>query len=185
MSRFIAIVACGLTLSACSSSWVPSMPDMPSMSGFSDWGLKPGSSGPQQVTLNVESDPPGADAKSSAGGGCRTPCVLALQATGDFTVNISLNGYLPQSVPVKIFPPEDPRFASEGAAQGARVDPNPIFVELERAPAPPPAARKKPPAKKRAAAPRTTASAPASMATAPEPVAQPAPAGAAPWPMPR
>jgi hypothetical protein len=185
MSRVIAIVACGLMLSACSSSWTPSMPSMPS---FSDWGLKPSSSGPQQVTLNVESDPPGADAKSSSGGSCRTPCALALQASGDFTVNVTLNGYLPQSVPVKMVPPEDPRFASEGGQQGARVDPNPIFVELERAPAPAPPAHKKPPAKKRTTAQKTTASAPistTSTAPEPDPAAQAAPAGAAPWPMPR
>ena len=155
-----------------------------SMPSFSDWGLSPSSSGPQQVTVNVESDPPGADARSSAGGGCRTPCVLALQASGDFTVNISLNGYVPQSVAVKMIPPEDPRFASEGAAQGPRVDPNPIFVELERAPAPPPPARKKPPAKKRAAAPKSTAAAPEAMTAPPPPAMQPAPA-TAPWPMPR
>ena len=163
---------------------------MPSMPSF-DWGT-PSASGPQQISLNVESDPPGADARSSAGGGCRTPCVLALQASGDFTVNISLNGYLPQSVPVKVIPSEDPRFASEGAAQGPRVDPNPIFVELERAPAPPPPARKKPPPKKRTSAPKTTASAPPAStfpepapSAQPAPMTQPAPAGGAPWPMPR
>jgi hypothetical protein len=183
MSRVIAIVACGLTLSACSSSWMPSMPSMPSMSSF-DLGLK-SSPGPQQVTLNVESDPPGAEARSSTGGNCRTPCALALQAAGDFTVNVSLNGYLPQSVPVKVIPPEDPRFAPESASQGARVDPNPIFVELERAPPPPPAARKKKPTVKR---PATAARAAARAATAPAAApaaAESAPSGAAAWPMPR
>jgi hypothetical protein len=162
------------------------MPDvsMPSLSG--------GSFGAQQVTVAVESDPPGADAKASAGGACRTPCSLSLQASGDFTISVSLNGYLPKSVPVKVLPPEDPRFAAEGAAQGARVDPNPVFVELEKAP-PPPA----PPAKKRPAKKPATARAPAAAtaaAAAPAPTAttaQPAQgqsqsqSQSAPWPMPR
>ena len=39
---------------------------------------------------------------------------------------------------LKVLPPEDPRFGSEGSAQGARVDPSTIFVELEKAPPPPP-----------------------------------------------
>lgn len=162
------------------------------MPNVGDWGLKPGSPGSQQVTLSVETDPPGADARSSAGGECRTPCQLTLQTSGDFTVNVSLNGYVPQSVPVTVIPPEDPRFASEGAATGPRLDPNPVFVELERAPAPPPPARKK-----AAPRPRTAAAKPApapAAAPAPAPAAAPeamtaAPAqpetAAAPWPMPR
>jgi len=173
---------------------MPSMPSMPSMS-MSDWGLKPGTYGTQSVTLAVESDPPGAEARASTGAAvCRTPCSLALTAAGDFTVSVSLNGYLPQSVPVKLIPPEDPRFASDGAAQGARVDPNPIFVELEKAPPPPPPAKKRAPAKKpvaRRAPPPATAAAPA-QAPAPAPMTAPAPAAAqpaasssAPWPMPR
>ena len=171
---------------------MPSMPSMPGVS-MSDWGLKPGTYGTQPVTLAVESDPPGAEAKASVGGSpCRTPCSLALTAGGDFTVTVALNGYLPQSVPVKLIPPEDPRFSSDGAAQGARVDPNPIFVELEKAPPPPPPAKKRTPAKKpvaRRAPPPATAAAPAPasapiMAPAPA-AAQPAATSTAPWPMPR
>lgn len=161
---------------------------MPSMPSMSDWGLGSSSYGAQQVTVTVESDPPGADAKASSGGSCRTPCALALQASGDFTVNVSLNGYVSQSVPVKLIPPEDPRFASEGAAQGARVDPNPIFVELEKAPPPPAPAKKRPvkkkPASARTQAPQSTAAAPAPAETAPA-GAEPASTGTAPWPMPR
>ena len=158
------------------------MPEMsmPSLSG--------GSLGAQQVTVAIETDPPGADAKASTGGACRTPCSLALQASGDFTVSFSLNGYLPKSVPLKVLPPEDARFAAEGAAQGARVDPNPVFVELEKAPPPPAPPAKKRPAKKpataRAPAAATAAAATAAPASAAT-TAQPAQSQSAPWPMPR
>ncbi len=159
---------------------------MPSMS---DWGLGSSSHATQQVTVTVESDPPGADAKASSGGGCRTPCALAVQASGNFTVDVSLNGYIAQSVPVTLIPPEDPRFASEGAPQGPRVDPNPIFVELEKAPPPAPVkkhpVKKKKPATARAPAPQSTAAAPPASAEPAAAAAEPASASTAPWPMPR
>ena len=170
------------------------MPDM-SMPSVSDWGMKGGSFGAQQVTVTVETDPPGADAKASTGAACRTPCALALQASGDFTVSVSLAGYLPKSVPVKVIPPEDPRFTGEGAVQGARTDPNPVFVELEKAPPPPAPAAKKRPAKKpvaRAPKPQPAAAAAAAPAPAPAPATapaaaatQPTPDSSAAWPMPR
>jgi hypothetical protein len=174
------------------------MPDlsMPSMPSMSDFSLKPGSYGSQQVTLAVESDPPGAEARASNGGSCRTPCALALTASNDFTVSVSLNGYLPQSVPVKLIPPEDPRFAGEGSAPGARVDPNPIFVELEKAPPPAAPAKKKPPARKPVARAKPVAAPPTAYSEQPPAPAPMAPSpsaipsatnntATAPWPMPR
>ncbi len=56
--------------------------------------------GPANVSLTIESDPPGADAKTSIGPSCRTPCMIPVPADREFTVNYSLNGYLPQIVPV-------------------------------------------------------------------------------------
>ena len=49
------------------------------------------------VSLTIESDPPGADAKTSLGPSCRTPCMIPVPADRSFTVNYSLNGYLPQA----------------------------------------------------------------------------------------
>lgn len=145
-----------------------------------------GSGGGAQATLSVESDPPGADARTSTGASCKTPCSLAIQASGDITLNVSLNGYLPQSVPVRLVPPEDPRFVTEGTASGAHFDPNPVLVSLEKAPPPAPPPKKRP-AKKRTTAAKPAApaaAAPAAAAPAAAPASQPAP-GAAPWPMPR
>jgi len=123
------------------------------------------------TVVRVESEPPGAEVKAPGGQGCRTPCSLNVAAAGDFTVNFALNGYLPQSVPARVFPPDDPRGDSEFASSalaGPRVVPDPIFAALE--PAPPPAsAHKKPPARPRVSAvkpPPTPAPTPAPAATA-------------------
>jgi PEGA domain-containing protein len=189
MYRVIAVLACGVSLAACSSSWMPSF-DMPSFGG--------GGGGAGPASLAVESDPPGAQA-SAGGASCMTPCRLTIAANGPFNVNVALNGYVPQSVPVRVLQPDDPRLGSEEMGSGAvRLDPNPVYVELERAPAPapPPAKKKKPkrpqtssrqapPAAAQAPAPSapTTAVAP-SMAPAPAPAQQPM-SSTAPWPMPR
>jgi hypothetical protein len=54
-----------------------------------------------------------------------------VKTTGDFVVNVALPGYQPQAVPVKVLPPEDPRFVSDGSARGARPDPELVFAELK------------------------------------------------------
>jgi hypothetical protein len=175
MSRVIAGLACGFMLSACSSvSWMPSMPSM-------DWGATSAA----QFSLSVESDPPGAEARAATGSACKTPCNLMVDARGNIAVNVSLAGYLPQSVPISLIPAEDPRFGSESST--ARLDPNPVFVVLERVPPPPPPAKKKSVKKRVSAvtAPRPAAATSAAPAPAATPEAQPATTGNAPWPMPR
>jgi hypothetical protein len=191
MYRVIAVLACGVSLAACStSSWMPSF-DMPS---FGSGGGGGGGSG--VASLAVESDPPGAQA-SAGGASCVTPCRLTIAASGPFNVNVALNGYVPQRVPVRVMQPDDPRLGSEEAGGSAvRLDPNPVYVELERAPAQVPAPAKKKPPKHPATssrqAPPATAQAPAPSAptTAAAPSTAPAPAqqpmsGAGSWPMPR
>jgi hypothetical protein len=186
MNRVIAVVACGLTVTAC-TSWMPSF-DMPSF----------GSGSAAEASLAVESDPPGAQASTPGGASCTTPCRLSVAPSGPFAVNIALNGYVPQSVPVRIVQPDDPRLGSyEGGSGAVRLDPNPVYVELERAPAPPPPQKKKPakprPASAARSAPATAAAAtqvpgepPAAPTTAAASAAAAQPGGAtAPWPMPR
>src|ERR1700730_6719995 len=106
MKRVIAVVACGFTLAACSSSWMPSfeLPSMPSFGG--------GGGGSGVGSLAVESDPPGAQA-SAGGVSCVTPCRFNVAASGAFNVNIALNGSVPQSVPTRVIQPDDPRLGSE------------------------------------------------------------------------
>jgi hypothetical protein len=133
-----------LSVGGC-SSWTPSwdfLPSMPSLGGGSNF------------SLTIESDPPGADAKTSLGPGCRTPCMIPVPADREFSVNYTLNGYLPQTVAVT--PRADgavPDIASgNSAAPTIEVTPNPVYAQLQ--PAPPPT-----PNRKRARAPKKQAAA--------------------------
>ncbi|MEI9804599.1 MAG: hypothetical protein WDN48_09215 [Pseudolabrys sp.] len=136
--------------------------------------LKPA---PIMDTVRFESEPPGAEAKTSNGQSCRTPCALALPVNSSLTVTFALNGYNPETETI------DPISVTGNPTQ---LRPNPVTVELT--PAPPSAAKpvKKPaatPAKKKpvAAKPKpaaaTTAPPPAAMSSAPGQQQAPAP-----WP---
>ena len=166
MSRVIAFVACGFTLAACSAS-------LPSMDFFK--------SSPPTETLRIESEPPGADARTSQGQTCHTPCELTVQGGGELSVTIALNGYQPQTVGLR----------PEQAGGGAKLGPNPLYVELQAMPPPTPAKKRTPVKKKPATAavqPAAPPSADAPATTAaippPPPTAAPEPASAAqyPWP---
>ena len=127
----VCAIAGALTVAGC-ASWTPS------------WDWIPSSlSGGANVSLTIESDPPGADAKTSLGPSCRTPCMIPVPADREFTVNYSLNGYIPQVVPVG--PRVAETFRAEGDLGGAllaELAPNPVYAQLELAP-PPAAVRKK------------------------------------------
>ena len=127
MSRVIAVVACGLALSACSSNFMQDLPSLSALPSFDSGSFF----GPQPVTVRVETNPAGAEATSPSGGSCRTPCSLVVKTTGDFVVNVALAGHQPQAVPVKVLPPEDPRFASEGSPRGTRLEPEQVFADLK------------------------------------------------------
>jgi hypothetical protein len=153
MSRIIAITASGFMLAACSVT-------MPSLS------LDFMKSAPQDETLAIDSEPPAAEAKTSLGQSCRTPCQLRAQPGSEFSVTLTLSGYQPQTVSVR---PE-----ADGASAAPRLAPNPVHVDLK--PVAPP---KKPVPKKKkpvAAAARPAASPPvASAAPTPAPAVAPAP----------
>ena len=152
MTRVIAVIAWGLMLGACSAT-------MPSLTFMK--------SAPQTETLALESEPPGAEAKTTLGQSCRTPCQLSVQPGSEFSVTIALSGYQPQTVAVRSEP--------EGASTGPRVAPNPVHVTLQAVKPPKkskPIARKKTPvvaAARRASPPSMAAAAPA-----PEPTTAPA-----------
>ncbi|MEX2036908.1 MAG: hypothetical protein WEA28_17130 [Xanthobacteraceae bacterium] len=162
MNRVVAIAACGLSLASCSS--------LPGWMQFDT--PKPA---PAATTMQFESEPAGAEAKTSAGQTCRTPCSVAVTAS-EFTVTFTLPGFQPQTVPVRVVAAAEPQTSAYGEPAAPRLVPNPVFVQLQPA-APPPSARRKPaPAQskpKPAARPAPTAMAPA-----------PAPAPASPWPPP-
>ncbi len=156
--RVVMIVSGALALAACSSS--------------SDWkGLDVFKSGPIMDTVRFESEPPGAEARTSTGQTCRTPCALALPTEAPMTVTFSLNGYQPASENIE-------PIVNTGSPPQLR--PNPVVVELT--PAPPtkpvkkPATKKKRPARTSAARPKPAAAAAPAPATVQQ---QPAPS---PWP---
>jgi hypothetical protein len=93
-------------------------------------------SAPQAESLAIESEPPGAEAKTSLGQSCRTPCQLSVQPGSEFSVTFALSGYQPQTVSVR---PE-----AEGAIAAPRIAPNPVHVDLQAVALP-----KKPVAKKK------------------------------------
>lgn len=154
MSRVIAVMACGFTLAACSTS-------MPSLEF-----LKPSA---RTEALRIESAPPGAEAKTSLGQSCRTPCEFPVQAGGELSVTVALDGYQPQTVSVQ---PEAPSGALGSITGSPRLAPNPLHVELKPAPAP---SAKKPAAKKKPVAASRPAAAPAPVASAATPAPVPAP----------
>ncbi|WGD49310.1 hypothetical protein QA641_27170 [Bradyrhizobium sp. CB1650] len=156
MRRVIAIALAGTSLLAGAS-----------LGGCSSWDMF--KSAPPPVQVQLESNPPGADAKTSLGPSCTTPCSVSVPAPdGPFTVSYTLNKYQPASVPVNVI--NNP--GSFTTAATVTTDPNPVFAELQPA-VPPKPIRKKPH--------RPTKPKSAPVATAP---AGAAPAGVSPFPDP-
>jgi hypothetical protein len=174
MRRVIVILASGLALSGCAAGGTSP-----------DWWPK---LEPAPVSIAFESTPPGAEAKTSTGQSCQTPCSIAMAPDKEFSVTFALAGRLPQTVPVQITKPEGDPFAE------ASLQPNPIAVELAVAPKTP--AKRTPgrktaatastakPAAAKPAAPRPAAPKPAASSSQPVAPAATAPAGTAadPWP---
>jgi hypothetical protein len=114
MRRVIAIAVAGASLGGCSSFSV------------GDYFK----STPPTIQVQLESNPPGADAKTSVGPGCKTPCSVSFPAPdGGFSVSYTLNNYQPANVPVQVIKnPGD--LTSSGTTT---TDPNPVFAELQPA----------------------------------------------------
>ena len=125
MSWKIAAAMCGLALESCSNSNLPNL-NVPNIDLFDP---------PSTATLTIESTPPGAEARPSSGGLCRTPCALPVPLNEGFTVTYTLEGYLPQAVSVRSIRPEKSALIDMTPAQ---LDPNPVLAELQPAPPPEP-----------------------------------------------
>lgn len=112
MRAVIVVMAAGLSLAGCSSL---------SLDAFK--------SAPPSVMVQLDSLPPGAEAVTSLGPSCRTPCSVAVPATGNFTVTYTLNKFQSATVPVQVTVlPGD--FTSPPSTT---VDPNPVVAELQLA----------------------------------------------------
>jgi len=145
MRRVVAIAFTGASLAGCSSL---------SLDSFK--------SAPPLVKVALESAPPGADATTSLGPACKTPCSIDVPAPdAGFSVTFAMPKFQPVTVPVQVIrSPGD--FASPPTTV---VEPSPVFAELQ--PAAPPKGRKpmrpkKPKPPKAAAAPAPAPAQPAS-----------------------
>jgi hypothetical protein len=121
MRRVIAIAVTGASLAGCSS--------------FSLDSFKPA---PPLVKVALESAPPGADATTSLGPACKTPCSVDVPAPdASFSVTFASPRFQPVTVPVQVI-----RNPGDYASPPTTViEPSPVFAELQPA-APPPKARK-------------------------------------------
>jgi hypothetical protein len=111
MRRIVVVAVAGFGLAGCSSF---------SMDSFR--------SAPPTVTVQLDSVPPGAEARTSAGQGCKTPCSIAVPAA-DFSVTYTLNKFQTVTIPVQVV--NLPGDLTTPASTS--IDPNPVVAELQPA----------------------------------------------------
>jgi hypothetical protein len=134
LGRLVAVAIAGLGLACCNTT--PSPPAASSSASspgyFDAFKQKP----PSKVLL-IQSNPGGAQAKTSFGKTCTTPCSMLIGESSDFTVNFALAGHEPQTLTVhaKIDP------GGWTTSPSLVFDPPSLFPTLEKE-TPPAAARK-------------------------------------------
>jgi hypothetical protein len=153
MRRVFAIAVAGAALSGV-------------LAGCSSFSMDTFKPTPPLVPVQLESTPPGADAATSLGPGCKTPCTVSVPAPdAGFSVTFNLPRFQPVTVPVQVI--RNPGDFTTPAS--TIIEPSPVFAELKPA-GPPPRAKSMRPKKK----PKPAAAAPAADSPFPTPAAQPA-----------
>lgn len=147
MRRFIVIAVAGVSLAGCSS-------------------LGTFKSAPPNVTVQLDSVPSGADARTSQGQSCKTPCSVEVPAAEAFSVSYTLANYQPLTVPVQV----THQAGDFTSPPTTTADPNPVVGELQ--PATPPKPVRKKPRKRRV--PKTATAPAASSPTTASPFPEPA-----------
>ena len=112
--RAVALAMAGLGLASCGTTISSSVTD-----AFKQK--------PTTTLMLIESNPAGATAKTSLGQSCKTPCTMLIGAGNDFTVTFTLDGYVPQTLPVHAS-------MSKGGwteAPSPVLDPGSLFPTLE------------------------------------------------------
>ena len=128
-----------------------------SLAGCSSFSLDAFKSTPPTVQVQLDSVPPGADAQTSLGPACKTPCSVAVVAPeSGFSVTYTLGKSQPVTVPVQVI--HNPGDFSTPAS--TMIDPNPVVAELQPAGPPPKGAGKAVPAPKKPKPPKASAAAP-------------------------
>ncbi|MDU3131836.1 MAG: hypothetical protein E6699_30675, partial [Bradyrhizobium sp.] len=141
MWRVIAIAIAGAGLAGCSSF---------SMDSFK--------MAAPEVPVQLDSVPQGAEAKTSLGPGCKTPCTVSVPAPdAGFSVTFTMDKYQPATIPVQVI-----RNSGDfNSSPPVVMDPSPVVAELQPAAPAPKAVKhmrpKKPKPQKSAAAPAAAA----------------------------
>ena len=113
MHRVIAIAVAGASLAGCSS-----------------FSLDSFKSAPPLVKVALESAPPGADATTSLGPACKTPCSIDVPAPdAGFSVTFAMPKFQPVTVPVQVI--RNPGDSTSPAT--TIIEPSPVFAELQPA----------------------------------------------------
>src|SRR5262249_4674560 len=81
------------------------------------------------TTIHLNSDPQGADAMTSLGSSCQTPCSIELVVERPFTVTFTHRGFVSSTVPVETEPPQP-------GTSDAKFSPDPVFAALQPIPEP-------------------------------------------------
>ena len=102
-----------------------------SLTGCSS-ALSSNSSSEQLQALKFESDPLGAEIRTTQGQTCKTPCELTVPSH-EQPVTIAKKDYLPQTVPVTLGPQPDHPFWENPPPT---LVPNPVLVVLQPVPKP-------------------------------------------------
>ena len=99
-----------------------------SLAGCSSFSTDYFKSTPPTMQLQLESTPPGAEARTSIGPGCKTPCSVSVTVPeGGFSVSYTLNQFQPVTVPVQVS-------GSAGnllTSSTIKLDPNPVVAQLQ------------------------------------------------------
>ena len=110
----LAAAISGLALASCSTTFSNSVTG----------AFKPK---PTTTLMLIESNPAGATAKASTGQTCKTPCTILISQGSDFTVTFTLDGYVPQTLPVHA------TMSTGGWTEGASpvLEPGSLFPTLQ------------------------------------------------------
>ncbi len=97
---------------------------------------------PSLIAVEFQSTPPGAEARTSMGQSCKTPCSINVPTPeDDFTVSFTANNFQTMTIPVSIT-----RTAGSALTPPfTSINPNPVIAQLQPiAPQPAPVRKKKP-----------------------------------------
>jgi hypothetical protein len=129
----VALVGLGLASCGTTSTPAPASTSTSTSSGFFNAFKEK----PTKTLMLIESNPGGAQAKTSFGQTCTTPCTMLIGESSDFTVTFTMPGYVSQTLPVHA--KMDP--GGWSTAPSPVFEPPSLFPTLEKD-APAPVARK-------------------------------------------